>query len=85
MAADRDDIIDPTAREALLTACEKLADATLNGGAGDRLLRQRPFVRKALEAAADYRDLRNEEEPPEVLDEAAIMTIREAGYVRWPL
>ena len=35
------------------------------------------FVRKTLEAAADYRDLRNEEDPPEVLDETAIMTVRE--------
>lgn len=77
MATDRDDIIDPPARDALLTACEKLAGATMNNRPAIDFYGNGRFVRKAIEAAADYRDLRNEEDPPEVLDEAAIMTIRE--------
>lgn len=78
MAADRDDVIDPPAREALLTSCEKLAGATMNNRPAIDFYGNGRFVRKVLEAAADYRDLRNEEDPPEVLDEAAVMTIREA-------
>ncbi len=78
MAADRDDIIDPPAREVLLTACEKLAGATMGDRPAIDFYGNGRFVRKVLEAAADYRDLRNEEDPPVLLDEAAVMTIRES-------
>jgi hypothetical protein len=78
MAADRDDIIDGGARELLLSACDKLAGATMGDRPAIDFYGNGRFVRKVLEAAADYRDLRNEEDPPEVLDEAAVMTIRES-------
>lgn len=77
LAAGRDDILDSGAQQTLLATCEKLAAATVKNHRAIDFYGNGRFVRKVLEAAADLRDLRNDENPPEVFDEAALMTIRE--------
>lgn len=77
LAAGRDDVLEQGAVDALLATCEKLATTTIKAHSAIDFAGNGRFVRKALEAAADLRDLRNDEDPPEIFDEAAVMTIRE--------
>jgi type VII secretion ATPase EccA len=77
LADARDDALDGPAQDVLLTTCDKLTAKTINDRGAIDFYGNGRFVRKVLEAAADLRDLRIEEEAPEVLDAEAIMTIRE--------
>lgn len=79
LGAKRDDILHPEAVETLRAACQRLSTLTADGGhnAIDMVGNGR-FIRKVLENAADYRDLRNDENPPEVFDEQTLMTIHHA-------
>ncbi|EUA17465.1 ESX-1 secretion system EccA1 domain protein [Mycobacterium xenopi 3993] len=61
LAAGRDDILDPGAAQTLLSTCEKLAAATVKNHRAIDFYGNGRFVRKVLEAAADLRDLRNDE------------------------
>ncbi len=77
-AAGRDDALDDTAVAVLHATCERLALARVNARNVLDVVGNGRFVRKVLENAADMRDLRLEEDPPEVLDAAALTTINGA-------
>lgn len=78
LAAARDDLLDGAAAETLRAVCQRLSVITVDGRPAIDVVANGRFVRKVLESAADYRDVRNDEDPPEVLDEKSLMTIQDS-------
>jgi type VII secretion ATPase EccA len=83
LAAQRDDSLDLDSVEVLRNACQSLSALTVAGGrSAIDVVGNGRFIRKVLENAADYRDLRNDEDDPEVLDEKSLMTVRRPDISR---
>lgn len=74
-ATGRDDALDADAVAVLHATCERLAQARVGERNVLDVVGNGRFVRKVLENAADMRDLRLEEDPPELLDAATLTTI----------
>ena len=77
IAEDRDELLGDDAADYLLTQCEKLSAAMIEGLPAIEYYGNGRFVRMTVEKAGDLRDLRLDEDPPEVFDTATLMTIRE--------
>lgn len=82
LAASRDDRLDADAAETLRAVCQRLAVISVDGRPAIDVVANGRFVRKVLESAADYRDVRNDEDPPEIFDEASLMTIQRSDIGR---
>jgi type VII secretion ATPase EccA len=78
IAKGRDDILDQSAADYLLTEFSKLAAATMGGLPALDFYGNGRFVRMAVERAADYRDLRLDDDPDAAVEPDDLMTIRES-------
>ena len=84
LAEGRDDVLDGDAVAALRLAFERLSGMWIGNRHALDVVANGRFVRKVLENAADYRDLRNDENAPEVLD-AQALTVIEGTDMRYAL
>lgn len=78
VAVARDDLIDSAAADDLREVCRRLSGMTTpdTGRSVIDIVGNGRFVRKVIEAGSDIRDLRLDENPPEVFDEKYLMTIQ---------
>ncbi|GAY16106.1 type VII secretion AAA-ATPase EccA [Mycobacterium sp. shizuoka-1] len=75
VAVGRDDVLAESAVEVLRATCGRLAELRIGDRSAIDVVGNGRFVRKVIEGAADFRDLRLEEDPPEVLDATTLTTI----------
>lgn len=80
LAAGRDDVIAPAAAEDLREVCRRLSGMTTadTGRSVIDAVGNGRFIRKVVEASEAIREVRLDEDPPEVFNEEALMTIQRA-------
>lgn len=81
LSAGRDDVLADGATEVLLATCKQLAGARVYERSAVDAVGNGRFVRKAIEAAADMRDLRLDEDPPLDFDDQTLMAIEDVDMV----